>query len=148
MNQYDNASAESLDSYPNIRAAAELLGVSASTLSRRPDLRAEGRGERDRVLRASEVLRLAGIYRRRSLNDVAAALIEVAQEASPRDAERVAQEVEAFFEERTVSYERLGEFLALAQRLLPPSLYEQVERAVKEQGIDDALIGYLPPPTS
>src|SRR5438874_12582321 len=69
----------SLQAYPNLTAAAEILGVSASTLSRRGDLATEHRGERDIVIAPADVLRLAVIYRKRSLNDVAQALLDHAR---------------------------------------------------------------------
>jgi hypothetical protein len=136
----------SLQAYPNLRAAADMIGVSASTLSRRKDLASESRGERDRVLRPAEVLRLASIYRQRSLNDVAQDLIDHAQTSSQEDAARVETEVEAFFERRANSESRRDEFLALARRLLPQPLYEEVEAMVADQGakLPDALIGYPP----
>jgi hypothetical protein len=142
--------AASLEAYPNIRAAAALIGISASTLSRREDLLAEHRGERDRVLPAAEVLRLAAIYRKRSLNDVAQDLIDHVRAESPDEAARVEEEVEAFFEGRTISENRRDEFLLLARRLLPASLYKEVEATVTEQhtALPDALIGYPPVPKS
>jgi hypothetical protein len=140
----------SLQAYPNIRAAAEMLGIAASTLSRRDDLAAESRGERDRVLSAIEVLRLAAIYRKRSLNDVAQDLIDHARKASAEEAFRIEEDVENFFEERAVSDDRRDEFLALGRRLLPASIYEEVEKVVLEQGKDlpDVLIGDRPLPSS
>lgn len=142
--------AASLQAYPNIRTAAEIIGVSASTLSRRADLFAERRGERDRVLPATEVLRLAAIFRKRSLNDVAQDLIDHVARTSAGEATRVEEEVEVFFEGRTISDDRRDEFLALARRLLPASLYKEVEATVSEQGtaLPEALIGYPPVPKS
>lgn len=140
----------SLEAYPNIRAAADLIGVSASTVSRRGDLLALHRGERDRVLPAAEVMRLTEIYRKRSLNDVAQDLIDHARKASPSEVARVEEEVEAFFEGLTISDDRRIEFLTLARRLLPASLYREVEAAVTEQhsALPDALIGWIPVPKS
>jgi len=142
--------AASLQAYPNIRTAAAIIGVSPSTLSRREDMVAERRGERDRVLPTTEVLRFAAIFRKRSLNDVAQDLIDHAERTSAEEAARVEEEVEAFFEGRTISDERRDEFLALARRLLPASLYEDVQAIVSEQGaaLPDALIGYPPVPKS
>jgi hypothetical protein len=136
----------SLQAYPNLTAAAKMIGVSASTLSRRDDLVSEPRGDRDRVLRPAEVLRLTSIYRQRSLNDVAQDLIDHARNASSEDADRVEKEVEAFFESRANSDNRRDEFLALARRLLPQSLYSEVEATVSDQDVTlpDALIGYPP----
>lgn len=140
----------SLHAYPNLTAAAEMIGVSASTLSRRDDLAAESRGERDRVLRPSEVLRLAAIYRQRSLNDVAQDLIDHARTASLQEAARVEEDVESFFEGRAISDERRADFLEQARRLLPASLYAEVEATLSQRGeaLPDALIGDLPVPRS
>jgi hypothetical protein len=140
----------SLEAYPSIRLAADIIGVSPSTLSRRNDLDAERRGERDLVLRPSKVLRLASIYRKRTLNDVAQDLIETARKISSSDAAQVEQEVEAFFEGLEISEENRLEFLLIARRLLPPALYKKVEEATNGNGaqLPDALIGNPPLPTS
>lgn len=140
----------SLEAYPNIRTTAEFIGVAASTLSRRGDLGAERRGDRDLVLRAGEVLRLASIYRKRSLNDVAQDLIDYARKASPTEASRVEEEVEAFFDGHTITDNSRTEFLTMARRLLPASLYKEVEAMVtdRQTTLPDALIGHPPVPKS
>jgi len=150
MNQSATDRIASLEAYPNLSVAAEFIGVDASTLSRREDLRAERRGDRDRVLRATEVLRLATIYRKRSLNDVAEGLIDYAKRVSPDEGERVREEVESFFEGHTISDSQRSEFLALARRLLPEPVYKEVEAAVTEQhaALPEALFGHYPRPTS
>lgn len=142
--------ATSLQAHPNIRTAAEFLDVSSSTLSRRKDLATQARGDRDRVLSPTEVLRLAVIYRKRSLNDIAQDLIDHARRASVTEATRVEEEVERFFEERAVSDERREEFLAVARQLLPASLYTEIEMTLAERGaaLPDALVGDLPLPRS
>lgn len=99
-------SGESLQAYPNIRAAAQMLGVSASTLSRRADRTAERRGERDRVLPPAEVLRLASVFRRRSVNDIAQALLDHARATAPDEVTRVEEDIEGFFEAHTVAEQR------------------------------------------
>src|SRR4051794_6575122 len=88
-----------LTGYPTLSAAATMLGVSASTLSRREDLKAEPRGERDKVLRAAEVMRLAVVYRRRSLNEVAADLLAYARKHAPSSVELIDEEIESFVEQ-------------------------------------------------
>ena len=134
-----------LQAYPNIRAAAEMLGVSASTLSRREDAISERRGERDVVLAPAEVLRLGAIYRKRSLNDVAQDLIDHANEAGDVERRRVEEEVEAFFEANSVSAQR-DELLRLARRMLPAELYRQIEANLKREAGDppDLIQGYPP----
>ena len=140
--------ASSLRAHPNIRAAAQMLGVAPSTLSRRDDLATERRGERDLVLAPGEMLRLAAVYRKRSLNDVAQELVDLARESSPEDAGVVEAEVESFFEDRAVSAEERDEFLATARRLLPDGLLVQVEASLEppDDQLTDSLTGYPPRP--
>jgi hypothetical protein len=111
-----------------------MIGVAASTLSRRGDLQAEARGDRDRVLCPAEVLRLGAIYRKRSLNEVAQELIEHARRVSAEGGTKVEAEVEAFFEDRVGSDEAQEDVLAAAQRLLEPAAFERVKAALSETG--------------
>jgi hypothetical protein len=137
--------AESLRAYPTLSAAARMLGVAPSTLTRREDVESLARGSRDLVLAPGEVLRLATVYRKRSLNEVAADLIALAGSHGTEDAARVEEAVEAFFAGRT-SQDSRGEFLAQAKQHLPDELYEQVERAVlKSEGRPPAdVTGHTP----
>jgi hypothetical protein len=139
---------QSLQAYPNLRAAAEILGVAASTLSRRQDLAAQHRGERDVVVSPGEVLRLGAIYRKRSLNDVAEALLAHARAVAPQEERRIEQEVEAFFEATAPSADQRTELMVLARRLLPAPLCEQIEEVLGQRGdeLPDAIQGYPPPP--
>jgi len=141
--------AASLLAYPNLRRAAEILGVASSTLSRRDDVDSERRGERDRALPAAEVLRLGTIYRKRSLNDVAQDLVELARREAPDDAARVEEEVESFFGARALTEKRRESFLETARRLLPPGLYKAVAETVsntEDAPLPDALMGDMPLP--
>jgi hypothetical protein len=137
-------STESLQAYPNIKAAARILGVSASTLSRRQDLASEHRGERDVVLRPAEVLRLATIYRKRSLNDVAQDLLEQARVAGPEEGRRAEEEIEAFFEARVASADQHEQLLMLARCLLPADLCAQIETVLEGHGdeLPEGIQGY------
>lgn len=124
----------SLAGYPSLSAAASMIGVATSTLSRRGDLDVTDRGARDRVLAPREVLRLAAIYRKRSLNEVAGALIEYAELRAPAEAARIENEVEAFFADRVSGDSpRQGDDLLEELRAhLPSELYEEVERRMQE----------------
>jgi hypothetical protein len=148
MNRSAPNTGASLRAYPNIAAAAKILDVSPSTLSRREDLAAESRGARDMVLPATEVLRLAKVYRRRSVNDVAQDLIDLAAEASPEEATQVDQEIEAWFEGGAITDADRARFLDLAAALLPPSLYATVKESLEEQveALPDAVVGNHPLP--
>ena len=140
---------ESLQAHPNIRTAAEMLGVAASTLSRRADLAREQRGDRDVVLAPSEVLRLGAIYRRRSLNDVAQDIVDYAEAIGADERRRVVAEVEAFFEQDMLATER-EELLRLARRRLPAELVEEIEASLSReaQPLRDMILGYSPLPDS
>jgi hypothetical protein len=140
---------ESLQAYPNIRAAAAMIGVSPSTLSRREDTTTQRRGERDMVVSPGEVLRLAHIYRKRSLNDVAADLVEHGRKAAPDDAQRVESEIDSYFESHMIMLQQ-EELLRLASVLLPNDLYEQIKASLNRPAPDlpDMIQGYLPLPES
>lgn len=139
------AGAESLESYPNISAAAAMLGVSASTISRRRDLRAEARGERDRVMAPGEVLRLGRVFRKRSINDVAQALLEHAEPFGQEAKARIEREIEAHFDEYPVAAQ-VDELRVLARRLLPSELADQVEANLDAAvgGMPTLVEGYIP----
>jgi hypothetical protein len=135
----------SLLAYPTLTEAARLLGVSASTLSRRSDLVHERMGERDKRVSAREVMRLAAVYRKRSLGEVAVDLIASARERSPAYTEHVQEEIERFFEDRSAVTQSESAFLAEAKRALPADLYEQVRQVYEAfasgNGKPPALIG-------
>jgi len=149
MTRHIPGSGESLQARPNIRAAAQMLGVSASTLSRRPDRTAERRGERDRVLSPAEVLRLASVFRRRSVNDVAQALLDHVSATAPDEVTRVEEEIEDFFEAHTVAEQR-DELRRLARRMLPPLICEQIDSVLDQEAdeLPNEIQGYPPLPES
>ncbi|MGH2936551.1 MAG: hypothetical protein ACRDPE_00330 [Solirubrobacterales bacterium] len=124
----------SLRGYPNLSEAARILGVSTATLSRRKDLKREHRGERDHVLRPGEVMRLAAVYRKRDLNDVAQDLIDLAGEAGDDVRRAVEEELEVFFEDRALRPEGIEAFLETARRILPQDVYDTVEASVSAEG--------------
>jgi hypothetical protein len=113
--------------WPPLRQAARMIGVAASSLSRRPDLTCERRGREQRVSPA-EVLRLARYYKRRPLGKVASELLDFAYEHAPDQAAVVDQEIELTLGPDSSTLEP-EQFLLAAQRGLPPSLYAEVERA-------------------
>ncbi len=125
--------------YPNKREAAAMLGVDPASLTRRHDLEIEPMGREQRV-RARSVMRLAAYYRKRSLVDVGADLMEYVREHEPEHADAVDHEIEEVVEERRRG--KAGEatprgetdFLATAKRILPPSLYAEVKRAYDAGG--------------
>lgn len=123
-----------LVTYPTLTEAAGMLGVSGSTLSRRVDLRAERMGERDRRIPAAEVMRLAVVYRKRALNEVAADLIDYAHEHAPAHTGEVDEQVQRFFGVRGAPAVSGDAFLAEAKRTLPAELYAEVVRVYRSGG--------------
>src|ERR1700752_2560991 len=83
-----------VEGYPSLRTAATLIGITASALSRRTDVERVPAGREERIP-ASEVVRLAGIYRRRAPSRVAAELVERAIVVDPGLEESIGQEVDA-----------------------------------------------------
>jgi hypothetical protein len=136
----------SLRAYPTLSAAAKMLGLAASTLSRRKDVPIEHRGPRDRVLPPAQVLQLGTEYRKRSLNEVALALIAYAREHAIDEADRVEEEVERFFEDRSSDGASQESFLEQARRYLPDQLYAEVERTLDKGGgrRPGAIVGNRP----
>jgi hypothetical protein len=136
---------ESLRAFPTLSAAAEMIGIATSTLTRRADCHPLPRGARDQVLPPAEVLRLAAVYRKRSLNEVAADLIDLAGRTGDEDAARVEDAVDAFFAGR-VQTDSATEFLAQAKRYLPQALYAEVEKTLsKGEGRQPAaIVGHVP----
>jgi hypothetical protein len=87
-----------VEAYPSLRAAAKLIGVSPSTLSRRADVVRVSAANQERIS-AGEVVRLAAIYRRARVSRVAAALVERAASAGAEAQELVGAEVDRAMEQ-------------------------------------------------
>jgi hypothetical protein len=134
-----------LIAYPTLSQAAKLLGVSPSTLSRRSDVLYEAMGARDKRLPATEVLRLAATYRKRSINEVAFDLIIYAREHAPTHVPEVEQEVERFFGLLAPPSVSERDFLADARAALPEDVYLEVERAYRASGSRPAPVVAVEP---
>lgn len=121
-----------------------MLGVSTSTLSRRHDVAWEARGARDKVLRPNEVMRLAVVYRRRSLNEVAVDLLACARQQAPERERSVDDEIERFVDQLDQPALDVKQLLKLADRHLPPRLAAEIRRTIKRGGKRRAvsLIGH------
>ena len=115
-----------VEGYPSLRRAAELVGVSASTLSRRDDILVVAAGRETRVP-AAEVLRLAALYGRRRMSRVAAELVEYAAATDARVS--IAREVDDALARhaQTPEVPAPQAFLDEARRLLPAPLVAQIE---------------------
>lgn len=122
---------DALLGYPTLSGAAKMLGISTSTLSRRPDLVTEARGARDKVLRPAEVMRLAVVYRKRSLNEVAADLLVHTRANAPELATAVDEEIESFVERLDQPSADVAQLLTLAERHLPAKTVAEIRRIVE-----------------
>ena len=120
-----------LAAYPTLRQAARMIGVHASSLSRR-DLPVQHAG-REARLSPRLVLELAAHYRRRDEYEVGGALVDYALAHAPDRVGEIEAEIEHYFEETSARDAPLDHenFLAEARRHLPPALYAQVERAYR-----------------
>jgi hypothetical protein len=122
-----------VEGYPSLRTAARLIGVSTSTLSRRPDVDRVRVGREDR-LPPSEVIRLAALYGRRRVSRVAGELVERVVGTDAQD--DIAREVdEALALHAPAPAAPMPHaFLAEARRLLPAPLVAQIEAALGAPG--------------
>ena len=135
--------ARPVEGYPSLRAAAVMIGITPSALSRLADIERVPAGREQRIP-AAEVVRLAGRYRRRSPNRVAAELVERAI-AIDRDLEQpIGAEVDDALQRLPVTGASMTSFLDEARRLLPPVLAEQIERALASQARGESAVGWSP----
>jgi hypothetical protein len=118
-----------LAAYPTLRQAAHIIGVHASSLSRR-ELPVEHAG-REARLPPRLVLELAAHYRRRDEYEVGGALVDYALAHAPDQVGAIEEEIEHYFEETGNHDAPLDTvtFLEEARRHLPAALYAQVEHA-------------------
>ena len=109
-----------------------MLGVSTATLSRRSDLAYIEAGDRDHRVPAAEVVRLAGHYKRRAVDEVAYDLVAYARRHARAYEQLVGDEVDHAVEGlyRAAGAPSTEAFLRDARRLLPGRLYQQVLAAV------------------
>lgn len=130
-----------IPAYPSQREAAAMLRISASVLSRCKKVEAVSVGERGRHYSPGAVLTAGAIYKKRSLNELAAELLEYAREHGDEEAvARARREIDKFFLTRTVEPVDREVFLQQARRSLPGSLFREVERAFEEGVSADADI--------
>lgn len=132
--------------YPSQREAAAMLRVSASALSRCDRIESVQVGGRGRHYSPKAVLAAGAFYKKRSLNEIAAELLDYARRHGDEAAAgRAKAEIDEFFVNRTADPVDRDLFLKQARRSLPRSLYLEVERAL-EQGVaaEPELVGASP----
>ncbi len=123
---------DGLAGYPTLSAAAKILRVAPSTLSRRSDITPLVRGQRDKVLRPDDVLHLARSYRKVGVSAVAQELKSYAAKHAPEEALGIAAEIDRVARD-SHEYAEKDLLLRLAQRHLPPDVSARVEQAVNEE---------------
>jgi hypothetical protein len=119
--------------YPSLRKAAEMLGVNVSSLSRRElDVVEVGAQKR---LSPRTVMEEAAYFNRRDRNEVAAELVELAEDQCPEAVAAIEDEITEYMQEverLTIGRPPKAEWLAEAKRFLPSGLFARV-REVYEQ---------------
>lgn len=118
--------------YPPLSRAAEMVGVAPSTLSRRPDVQTIPVGDRDRRVPPSEVMRLSDLYKKVSINGVAADLIEYAHQHAPDHESAIQDQVDEYLSERPRSAQSMSvaDFVTLARAELPKELAQAIAAAL------------------
>jgi tRNA(Ser,Leu) C12 N-acetylase TAN1 len=119
--------------YPSLRKAAEILGVNASTLSRR-ELDVIEMGAQTR-LSARTVMEEAAYFNRRNQNEVAAELIELAEDQCPEVVDEIEREIAEYLqdlERTTTSVRPEADWLGEAKHFLPRDLFERVRRVYEQ----------------
>ncbi len=109
--------------YPTRAQAATMLGVAASTITRRADLGAVRSGGREHVP-AGRVLQLNALYRKRITSELAQELLDFARAHNSDHAALVEAELEEFFEAHQTGAAQPREqlFSALASMLTSEQL--------------------------
>jgi hypothetical protein len=128
-----------------LRTAAKLIGISAGALSRRRGVERLAAGREERIP-AAEVVRLAGVYRRRPPSRVAAELVERAASVDPGLEEIIGLEVDAALEQVSApTFDMsVNAFVDAAHRLLPPALADQVEAVVRAEKQGSSAVAWSP----
>jgi hypothetical protein len=117
--------------YPTQSAAAAMLSVAESTLSRairRHGIVVQLAGDRNRHVPAGDVLRLNDVFRRRIAEELAGELVGYAETREPSLVDVVAAEVTAGLELLSAPSLDGEEFLDELRRVLPARWYREVER--------------------
>ena len=116
-----------------------MLGVSASTLSRRHDLDRVLAGQWTR-LRPRQVMILAEEYEKKVLNEVAASLIDYAHKHAPAQEAAVIAEVDVFLVEAMENYRKVRSMAGLDVLIrIKAKERQKVMETAKTQGLQDAM---------
>jgi hypothetical protein len=119
-----------IQAYPSQLEAAGMLRISASVLSRNEEIESVQVGSRGRHYSPVAVLSAGAFYKKRSLNEIAAELLDYARQHGDEEIlAKVKAEVDQFFVHRTVEPVDRELFLKQARLALPSPLFQEVKRA-------------------
>ncbi|HEV3164865.1 MAG TPA: hypothetical protein VGZ22_12620 [Isosphaeraceae bacterium] len=118
--------------YPTLSAAAGMVGVAPSTLSRIRDLAVVEIGSHEKRVPPGELLRLGEHYKKVSLNGTAAELLEYARREAPEHEGAIERQIETYFAARSqpAAPMSVADFIALAKAKLPSPLADSIAAAV------------------
>lgn len=132
--------------WPSLSRAARILGVSASTLSRRRDLETESVGLQELRISPTAIIILAREYRRRVLDEVAFDLAEYARACDPSLVDAIQAEIDQAWAKSAPAVDGSPtEFLQTARALLPEKLFRQVEHALLSDVFSRGVVGEVLP---
>jgi|SRR5580693_1731650 hypothetical protein len=123
--------ADRVRSLPTLSQAAGFIGLDTGGMSRA--VRALGIepqrwGRRDKHLEVAQVLKIATVAQRASLEEVAGSILEWTEQAHPEALDQMTAEIDAFFAELPPpTTTPAGEFVAELRAALPPQWADKAE---------------------
>jgi hypothetical protein len=122
---------ERVRSLPTLSQAAQFVGLDTGGMSRivrSLGIEPQRWGRRDKHLSAAQVLQIARVAQRASLEEVAGSILEWAEQNHPDAAQRTTTEIDAFFTELPApTATPADEFIAELRAALPPGWAEKAE---------------------
>ncbi len=123
--------ADRVRSLPTLSQAARFIGLDTGGMSRAVRaLRIEPQrwGRRDKHLEVAQVLKIATVAQRASLEEVAGSILEWTEQAHPEALDQTTAEIDAFFAELPPSAATpADEFVAELRAALPPQWADKAE---------------------
>jgi hypothetical protein len=119
-------------SLPTLSQAAGFIGLDTGGMTRTVralDIEPQRWGRRDKHLRIAEVLQIARVAQRASLEEVAGNILEWTEQNHPESVERITAEIDEFFAQLPQpTATPADEFLAELRAALPQRWAEQAEK--------------------
>jgi hypothetical protein len=122
---------ERVRSFPTLSQAAQFVGLDTGGMSRivrSLGIEPQRWGRRDKHLTAAQVLQIARVAQRASLEEVAGNILEWTEQKHPDAVQRTTAEIDAFFAELPdPTATPANEFIAELRAALPPRWAEKAE---------------------